>query len=122
MSDLIIVLIVIGIFAFCIWKKKKKQETESEKVQTSELSALPQITDTTSLSSVGNGMFTSYPKGAMIDVLAFNFRDFHNMEQLELNIHTKLNRLLLDVSAEEFPPMFQYIPIGTTLLILCVHM
>lgn len=118
--DLIITLGTLGAFAFLVWRKRKKKK-ESEEVQTSELSTLSSKADITPFPLSGNGSLIAYPKGAQVEVLAFNFRDFQNMEHLSNAIDAKINRLLLELADSDRAPMFQYIAVGTTLLVVCVH-
>lgn len=118
--DLIITLGTFGTFAFLVWRKRKKKK-ESEEVQTSELSPLPTKADVTTLPLSGNGALTAYPKGAQVEVVTFNFRDFQNMEHLASSIDAKLNRLLLESANADRVPMLQYITVGTTLVVVCVH-
>lgn len=72
--------------------------------------------------STGNGL-TAYPSRARVEVVAFNFRDsaFQSMEALQLAISAKLERMLLNCDAVDAQPYFQYVTVGTTLLLICVY-
>lgn len=121
MSDIVLTLCVIGVFAFCIWRKKHKKKTEETEVQTSELATLPITAGALPYFPMSSGMSSTYPKGAQVEVLAFNFREFHSMEQLSASIDAKLNRVLMEMTNNDRVPLLQYIPVGTTLVVVCVH-
>lgn len=108
--DVIITLGTIGIFAYVVWRKrkKKKAETESEKIQTSESTVL------------------SLPFGCPnverdnVDFATVNFRNSHSGFDLETEIETRVNRMIVNAENNDRIPFIQYVPVGTTLLIVCV--
>ena len=121
MLDVIITLGTIGAFAFVIYRKNHKKKTESVGVQTSEPIVSPLNADITAPLFSGNSVLITYPHGAQVQVLAFNFREFQNMEHLANTIDVKLNHLLLEFTNENCVPMFQYLVVGTTLVVVCVY-
>lgn len=121
MSDLVITLCVIGVFAFCVWKHKKKKQKTAE-VQTSEL-VVTSATGLTALSPFGNGAMTPYPMNEQggISFKAVNLRTCHTMFEVESEIETAVVNLREKALLNGKTAFFQYVPVGTTLLIVCLY-
>lgn len=125
-TDLIIFLAVVGAIVFLVYRKRKQKKAQAENtengtVQASELDttafpASPLLTG----NSFSGGSFFTYPKGSQVDITTFNFREYTDMLSLSNAIEARINRLLMEVTNQDHTPMFHYIVVGTTLVVVCV--
>ena len=129
LSDIIYAVVVLGFVGFIILherKKKKKKAMENNEngiVQTSELYPASFSGSTVPRALGSGGGLCAYPIHAQSEVLVFNLRDpsLQTADALQLAISAKLDRLLLDLSDRDRQPFFQYVPVGTTLIVICVY-
>jgi len=120
--DYLITTAVLAAFA-CIlyrkYKKKKLQVPDSSEVQTSEHSLI--LYGQGPGAGQGTGLLLPYPDGSQTEMYAFDFRKYADTSALSADIEAKLNRYLIDCQHSDRTAFVRYVPVGTTLLVECVH-
>lgn len=126
--DYMITIAVIACFAYILYrkhKKKKQSAPDAGKVQTSELSpdfrGSGTVANTCIPAGSGQTSLTRYPDGSQAEIYVFDFRKYQDTVSLSSDIEAKLNRYLIDCQHMERTAYVRYVPVGTTLLVECVH-
>ena len=123
--DYMITIAVLAAFACIFYRKHKKKKSQTAPdagtVQTSELSPTCHGAWVTTSTGPGTTAPFPYPDGAQAEIYAFDFRKYPDTSTLSTDIETKLNRFLIDCQHAERTAFVHYIPVGTTLLVECIH-
>lgn len=122
--DYIITIAVLAAFAYILYRKHKKKKSQTAPdagtVQTSELSPT-HGTGTGTGTGPGSVAPFPYPDGSQAEIYAFDFRKYADTAALSTDIEAKLNRYLIDCQHMQRTAYVRYVPVGTTLLVECVH-